>query len=419
MARLMRTRWGIVGVFAPVILGVTLPEAGVAQAPASRPPLRVEVTGDPTPVETLHLAIVTTVRAMAREARGDHVALAHVASPLAPLPAASETAVRAVAQITAPQFRPATRAVPVEIVHTVFSWSDAQVLLVSNSPETLSFSKVLFRSTLEPSKPLRLLYHHQNGSTTRRMTVTVAFSNPTRREITVWVAGANPSSGSDELALGHTAARSFLDQYWHRAGFLLKIPANTTLPVFIHELPPLAIASGLAQLALVAGDRLNLQVVARMEGELDPPTESYLPNADRVHQRGTFEQPQLMQTFDYAVGGPPVVMTIGDEGEALRERETGEVLQGNYGVIYTLSVQVSNPTLNAATLGLMMRAAGGQTGGVFLVDDRTLEVPRLKPTATQLVTSMRVAQRERRVLAISTMPESGANYPVVLTLGAH
>ncbi len=418
MVRLMRLRWGIVSVIAAIALAVTLPEAGVAEAPAPRSPVRVEVTGDPTPVETLHLAIVTTARAAAPEARGDHVALAHVAPPLAPLPAASGTAVRAVAQITAPQFRPATRAVPVEIVHTIFPWSDAQVLLVSNSPETLAFSKVLFSGALEPSKPARLLYHHQNGSTTRRMTLTVTLSNPTRREITVWVAGANPSSGSDELVLGHRAARGFLDQYWHHAGFLLKIPANTTISLFVHQLSPLAIASGLAQLALVAGDRLNLQVVARMEDELDPPTESYLPNADRVHQRGVFDEPELIRTFHYAVGGPPVMMTIGDDREALRERETGEILQGNYGVIYTFSLQISNPTPAAATLGLMMRAAGGQAGGVLLVDDRILEVPRLKPTATQLVTSVRLSPGERRVLAISTMPESGANYPVVFTLGA-
>ncbi len=29
------------------------------------------------------------------------------------------------------------------------------------------------------------------------------------------------------------------------------------------------------------------------------------------------------------------MMTIGDDGEALRERETGEALGGNYGVIYS------------------------------------------------------------------------------------
>jgi hypothetical protein len=128
----------------------------VAQPPSiSLSSVRVEVTGDPTPIETLHLAIVTTARAMVPEARGDQLALIQIAPPLAPLPAASEAAVRAVAQISAPQFQPATRTMPVEIVHTVFPWSDAQVLLISNSPETLPFGKVLFRSALEPSKPVR------------------------------------------------------------------------------------------------------------------------------------------------------------------------------------------------------------------------------------------------------------------------
>jgi len=47
-------------VVAAVMLGVLLPQAGLADAPAvSSSPVRVEAAGDPTPIETLRLAILT------------------------------------------------------------------------------------------------------------------------------------------------------------------------------------------------------------------------------------------------------------------------------------------------------------------------------------------------------------------------
>jgi len=172
----------------------------------------------------------------------------------------------------------------VEVTHQAVLWPDTQRLLLSNSPETIAFSKVLFSTTLAPAEAVRLLYHHQNGSTTRRMTVAIAISNPTPKPGTLWVTGAVPNAGADELVIGHGAARDFLTQYWRHAGFLFSIPAHGTTPLFVHRLLPGEIASGLMQVALGENAPLVLQVIARMEGDMDPPSASYPPNADRVHR---------------------------------------------------------------------------------------------------------------------------------------
>jgi len=403
---------------AVLIPGVTLPEAGVAQAPgASVPRVEVAVTGDPTPIETLRLAIVTTAREVVPEARRAPVALAQTAPPLEPLPAASGVAVSAVVQVTAAGSQPVTRTVPVQLTNTVFPWSDARVLMVSNSPETIPFSKVLFNGALQSSETARLLYHHQNGSTDHQMEIAVNLSNPTGAPITLWVTGAGSSSGPDDPTAGHGPAHAFLDQYWHHAGFQLQIPANTTIPLFLHELPPQAVASGLVQLALVDGDRLNLQVVAVLDNEWEPPTESYTHNFDTVHQRGIFEKPQIVKEQEYTVGGPPVNMTIGDDRDLLHEQQSGQPLEGNYGVIYTFPVKISNPTSLPAILGLMMYAGGGDAGGSVLVDDQVIDLPRLRAGARHIVTRVHLAAGEQRTVVISTMPESGANYPVMLILG--
>jgi hypothetical protein len=416
----MHARFAGLVVLAAVVLGETSPQAGIAQVSrAPLPPVQVEVTGDPAPIETLRLAILTTARAVVPEARGGgQLSLSETAPPLQPLPAASEMALRAVVQVIPSGARPVTHTVPVDIKNEVLPWADAQALLVSNSPETLPFGKVLLNESVLAGQTVRLLYHHANGSPAQRMTIAVNLSNPDRGAITLWVTGAAGSSGSDELALGHAAARAFLDQYWHRAGFMVRVPGNTTLPLFLHDLAPGAIASGLTQLTLLDGDHVNIQVFARMDGEMDPPTMSYAPNFDKIHQRGSFDRPQFVHPVTYTVGGPLAMMSVGDDQDALRQSQTKTVLSGNYGVVYSFPVEVINPSPLPTILGLVMQAVGGQTSGTILIDDHIVDVPRIRSGERRLVSTIHVPAGEHRTVIISTMPESGANYPVRFTFGS-
>ena len=409
------TFFGIIIVVAIALWGAS---TGFTQVPsAPLPPVQVAVTGDPAPVETLRLAILTTARTVVPEARTGPVLLAETEPPLQPLRAASEVALRAVVQVGAVGAKPLIRTVPVELKNQALPWADARALLVSNSPETLPFGKVLLSGAVSAGQTVRLLYHHANGSASERMAIVVNFSNPDREPVTVWVTGAAGNAGADELALGHAAARAFLDQYWHRAGFLLRIAGNTSVPLFVHDLAPGAVATGLTQFTLVDGARTNVQVYARLAGEMEPPPMSFAPNFDKVHQRGVFERPQLVRSLSYTAGGPVLMMSVGEREDALAESTSGRTLSGNYGVVYSFSIDVDNPSPLSTILGLVMHAVGGEASGTFLVDDRVLDIPRVRSGERRLVTTVRLAPGERRTVVISTMPESGAYYPVRFTFG--
>jgi len=379
-------------------------------------PLTVSVTGGPAPVETLRLALETAVRAALPEAREAEIDVVAVAPALAPLNAGASARVRAtvvISSISGPTLR---RTIPVVFTNAILPWSDAQVLLVSNSPETLPFGKVLYNGTLVSGQIARLLYHHQNGSKTDTMTFEVTLSNPTSGPLTLWVSGADAGPASNEVVVGHAAALRFLDQETLHAGFVMTIPPNTTMPLFVQNVAPLGLVSGVAQVALVTGDRLNLQVVARLGGEADPPTASYAPDFDATHQRGAFGQPAIVRALQYVAGGPPLVMTLAADADLLRGA-SNVALQGNYGVVYTFNVDVSNPTDAPVVASLVMHADGGQARGAFVVDGQPVDGPLVEANAPQLVTTVRLPPGLTRTLQIVTMPESGSNYPVRLLLG--
>lgn len=415
MTRLMRRPslpWAVIAALLWGALGT-----GAAQPPDSGIVLDVKVTGDLVPVETLRQAILTALRGAVPGALDAELSLLSTTPPLAPVPAASVVALRAEISVLSPGSTSLAYTVPVAIANVALPWSDAEVLLVSNSPESPPFGKVLYSGTLRAAQTVRLLYHHQNGSSTQQMSFGVTLSNPTPAPLTAWITAPSSAFGPDELTLGSEVTRHFLDQYRHHAGFLVEIPPNSTLPLFLHAVAPRATASGLVQLALVAGERLTLQVVARLAGETDPPTLSFAPDSDTQHQRGAFARPRIVQTFRYTAGGPPLVMTIGAGADLLREEQSDARLQGNYGVLYTFSVKLMNPRSDPVTLKLVMSADGGPARGTFLIDDAVVDSPVVHPAAPHALTTVHLAPLERRDLLVSTMPESGSNYPVRLLLG--
>lgn len=392
---------------------------GAAQSPSVPPVVPVSVTGGPATLDTLRLAIITAARlTFGYQTSGIVVTLADTQPALVPLDAAASETVTAALNV-APAGAPAvTRMMRVALTNAIIPWNDAETLLVSNSPETIPFGKVLYKGALTTSQTVRLLFHHQNGSKSQHMFVTVTLSNPASDAATAWVQGAVGGPSQDEVTPGHDAARLFLSDYARHAGFLVRLPANTTVPVVVEDLAPLAITSGIMQVGLVDGSRLNLQVAARKTSESDPPMLSYAPDFDRVHQRGAFVRPQIGRTVTYTVGGPPAQMDLAVDADLLHEGQTGTLLQGNYGVVYRFDVNVTNPTPVQATAALVLHADGGQARGTFLIGDQMVESPLVQPHAPQVIFTLPLPPQSRRTLRILTVPESGSNYPVKLTLGA-
>jgi len=379
-------------------------------------PFRVTVTGNPAPPRTLRLAIETAAHLAFPQLEDAEITLLSTDPLLEALGPRRAVTVRARLGVTTPEGTPLVWTVPVRLVNTSLPWREAAELFVSDSPETVEREGILHRGAVESARAARILYHHQNGAG-RSMWLLLVLSNPTPVPARLWVTGATGGPSLDELVAGHGAARAFLEQYWVRSGVVLTVPPNGIVPLMAARVPPAHVASGIAQIALLSGARIEWELAAQFPRKGEPPIPSRVLPLDTQHQRGVFGPPQVAHTLAYAAFGPVAEMWVGADPDLLRDRATGALLQGNYGVIYSFEVHVSNPTPRTFTAALVLHANGGQAGATVLVNGVRLDVPRATPDAPYTLVKVPVPADGARDLRISTMSEAGSNYPVLLTLG--
>jgi hypothetical protein len=242
-------------------------------------------------------------------------------------------------------------------------------------------------------------------------------SDPKAAPSRVWVSAAAGGAQKDELLAGHSTAKGFFEQYLSHAGYWLDLSTGNPIQVLATRIPPHQVASGLAQMAVVRGGPLEVQLEAQFPRENQPPTLSRALPVDNVHQRGVFGAPFIPLTFSYTVDGPVAMMVIGDQPDLLRDEASGAPLAGNYGVIYAFDVQLTNPTAATFRAVLAMHAVGGPAGGTFLVNGVPFDVPAVLPNAPRIVMTLPVPAGGGAHLHISTISEPGASYPLLITVG--
>ena|SRR5215469_8216205 len=108
---------------------------GAAQGPGT--PLAVSVTGGPATLDALRLAITTAARTTLGLPQAAIVRVAQTQPSLAPLDASAVENVFAVLSVQPPGVPAEIRLVRVTLNNAIIPWNDAEILLVSNSPETI------------------------------------------------------------------------------------------------------------------------------------------------------------------------------------------------------------------------------------------------------------------------------------------
>ncbi|MCW5935774.1 MAG: hypothetical protein KIT11_00510 [Fimbriimonadaceae bacterium] len=305
-------------------------------------------------------------------------------------------------------------------------------LWYSNDPENVPLPSDLYWGQLVPDRSIRLLYHHKNVAT-RELTFRYLLANPSDRTARVVVTLGDSNPESDPTRAGYSAAEQFLTKLLRQAGEVVNVPPGAIVPMTVRRVAPGDTMSGLASLTLLDGGPERVVVVGDanwLEQQWDPWWAAHRSIGawryvrprwlDRYNlplegvQRHVYPRPFRDVNFSYEVGGPVGYLRIGETPIASMNLE-GK-LEGNFGVVYTITGRLSNPTPEPVEVEVGYEASAGYSAGIFVMNDTLVKCGTMQPKQKAVVGHVRLSPGATKDVVLKTIPLSGANYPGTLTL---
>ncbi|MCS7185334.1 MAG: hypothetical protein N3B10_00160 [Armatimonadetes bacterium] len=310
------------------------------------------------------------------------------------------------------QFLPLDEVVNIPLQSFPQSLGEADLLVISNDPETFQDFRVLCRGLLQPSQTMRFMVHHRNGMS-RPAWLVFEFHNTEDSWVPLIVRFGYGNPQESEMRCGHDATASYLRSLLHDSAIRIYLPPQSIYRLLRFGLKPRDTASTLveARLEEVAGVgyRVTALPIAPSKTELltgtllvealtgasdPPPYPKPIQNIEETHVAG--------KNWNF--------ISVGRFG--LKHPIKGRVLHGNYGVLYRVTVKFVNPTNRSWRAQIVVEPAGGVVRGAFLVDGRLVELPLLRPHDEHVIHDFTLQPNQTRTVTVMTIPSAGSFYPI-------
>ena len=315
---------------------------------------------------------------------------------------------------------------------------DPAVLFYSDDPERLGAldDGVLFRGTIDASRPARVYAYHVSDSPGRRLFLVLQASGPNGSSVQILGALAGPSDAFSYV--GHLATSRYLLERASQESFIAAIAPGIpfVLPMPDAMMLPGQLTAAIQDLRVLSGDAVAVAVVGASNGT-DPASFLAQPEhpGDGHERRGEFALgavPPLALAFTAGNPEPPpfaVGVRYYQDGPLRGQpvfpnlRPGGTPLAGDYGVLRTLRLQLSNPSPLPQQVYFYEQPATGGLGGVtttiwFDGDPAPTELRCVSDPARYLVKAFTLAAGEARTVTGSYMTDGTSWFPLLFGLTA-
>ena len=291
-------------------------------------------------------------------------------------------------------------------------------LLVSDYPETLRENGMLYTADLQPHAAQRFLYYHYNPKSQPGRRIVLRAENTSPEPALVQFISGSAGPGTNEMEVGHLSTQRFLVRLFQNEGTVVEIPGNTTVTLVDQPLPPGNVVSNLLQLLEIAGAPLHLTLTAQnIDDPVDGPGQrTALLSGDHPHARGIYPIPEFFFDYAYDTAGPDLEIPIGQI--PLPNLVEGQALSGDYGVLQSITVRMTNyDRHNARSVAIYANPRGGRATGTFIIDGVLVQAHALPPFSHYKLRQYTIPPGGFVRTEIVTMPEGGSSYPLRLVVG--
>jgi hypothetical protein len=310
--------------------------------------------------------------------------------------------------------------VDVPIVHRALVAGPSEHLLFSNNPENVISYSQLYHARLRTGGN-RVVFHHQNDLKDNFVCLIELINDTDEASQVVWI-GGEPGPMVDPVYVGFQAVSQHWGNLMNRNGIVVTVPPKSRLPLLMPQVKPTHTVSGIMELRTVAGADPILRISAvksRQEAGISatlvpvPVTDAVLSGLMKPVAY-VYPNPNKQVKARHVVGKGYAFIKIGNK--PISGIEGTPPLLGNYGVVYDIEVEVENPHPHSANVDFVFEPTAGLTGYVFTIDGRKVQQARTNQPAEPRLARIHLAPHEVRKVHVQTIPLSGSNYPVQLTV---
>lgn len=382
------------------------------------PQTTLTVTGNPAQPDWLAHEVATRVAQLTQAQPGANVTIGSVAPPAAPLvPGASTQFVIPVQIAGNGQYFDLTGSTTVTVQNTPAAAFLPALLFYDDDPEHLTQDGVLFRGTVSFAQPARLYYYHDDGTDPRRLVV--ALQSNAQAPTTVQLIDAAAGPNIDVMQVGQSLTKRFLSIKSGNEGTILDLPQE---PYLLTDVPMTSrqLVAGTVDFQVLAGGPATVTVLSVSPG-VDPRSllDGPVQPDDGHHRTGVFSIAGFGgDRIAYSAGSPDASVVLGDTAPSPKNVDPSAKGHdyGDYGVVHTVDLSLSNPGSAPASVYLFLQPTAGPTRASFLIDGAPVDLGCVRVSTPYQVTVFQLAPSQSSQVIVQTMTDGGSFYPVKIGL---
>jgi hypothetical protein len=383
-------------------------------------PAPVEVTGSGPTAYRLGTLVSQSGLSALRPTSGAMVTLVNPVQPVKSPVMGKSLKTEVMVEARGKDMIPVRVGIDVPIIHRSVIAGPSEHLLFSNNPENVVSYGQLYHARLRTGGN-RVVFHHQNDLKNNFVGLVELINDSEDPSQVVWI-GGEPGPMVDPVYVGFQAVSQHWGNLMNRNGLVVTVPPKSRLPLLMPQVKSTHTVSGIMELRTVAGPEPILRISAaksRQDAGISSPmvavplTDAILANVMKPVAY-VYPNPNKQIKARHVVGKGYAFVKIGNK--PITGIEGTPPLLGNYGVVYDIEVEVENPLPHSANVDFVFEPTAGLTGFVFTVDGRKVQQARTNQPAEPRLARIRLAPHEVRKVRVRTIPLSGSNYPVQLTV---